>query len=315
MSLEQKLAGKRKTVFSQTPPYKVLEEIKQGKKFIVVDDSFSQAHIPLGYMLIDMRYKSESFRTLVPQNLLFFLANPGEGDVDDALDEIGDFYKDVQDFEDSLLEENSESVQGTNWALTARNAYETYLINKLTQPNKDDADKPEWNEETKNSLNLDDDYVARRVKAIAAICLGKTAEQVRNYGLGDVLKHVTINERRVEQLTREEFDSVTCWAGSHYNLKDEYRNDPDVEYHIEQRHDTGHKVGQKITKKRDVAVLDARIDELEDEIVQYRREKGSEIGRHDRMLIRMYANLAHIAKEDPQKQLEIKPNGDADDDP
>ena len=37
-------------------------------------------------------------------------------------------------------------------------------------------------------------------------------------------------------------------------------------------------------------------------------EKYKENGRHDKMLRRMYVNLRYIAKEDPQKQLEIKPS-------
>lgn len=306
MSLEHRLKEKRKFVLHRTPSENVIEEVKKGKKFIVVNDNFDYNNIPLGYMLIDMRYKNGSFKSLVPQNLLFFLANPGEGNIDDALDEIGDFYDNVQDFEDELLEENGESVQGTNWAVTARNAYETYLINKLTSPNGDDADKPEWHEETLKSLKLDDEYVARRVRAIAAVSLGKTAEQVKDYNLGDVLKHVTINKRKVEQLTRNEFDQVTCWASSHYNLKEEFMNNSDVEYNIERRHDESYRVGQKITKKKDVQVLDAKIPQLENEIEQH----NSKNGRHDRMLRRMYANLRYIAKEDPQKQLEIKPIGE-----
>jgi len=310
MTLDQKLREKKKVVLRRTPPEEALEEVRQGKKFVVVSDNFDSNYIPLGYMLIDMRYKRESFKTLVPQNLLYFLANPGEGDVDTALDEIGDFYDDVQEFEDDLLEENGDSVQGTNWAVTARQAYVTYLINKLTKASEDDADIPEWNDEILKSLDLQDDYVARRVKAIAAVSLGKTAEQVRSYGLGDVLKHITVNERKTESLTRQEFDQITCWAGSHYEIKDEYQHNPNTDYDINYRHDRGHKVGTKTTHRQDVAVLDAKVDQLEDEIQQYRREKHGSLGRHDPMLTRMYTNLAHIAKENPKKQLELKPDTD-----
>ncbi|MBI5872131.1 hypothetical protein HZB88_03525, partial [archaeon] len=276
--------------------------------FIIVNDNFDSSYIPLGYMLIDMKYKGDSFKTLVPQSLLFFLANPGEGDVDDALDEISDFYGNVQDFEDDLLEENGNSVQGTNWAVTARTAYATYLINKLTKPKGENADNPEWNKKTLKALDINDKFVARRIKAMAAVRLEKTAEEVRNYGLGDVLKHITVNERKVEQLSREEFDQITCWAGSHYKIKEEYQNNPDVEYRIDSKHSIGHKVGEKITKRQDVPVLDAKINQLEEEIQVYRKGKHDSLGRHDKMLIRMYANLVHIAKENSQKQLEIKPS-------
>lgn len=313
MSLEQRVRQQRAVVLRRAPISEVQEAIARGKKFIIVSKEFYQSFIPAGYMFIDMRYKNDSFKTLVPQNLLYFLANPGEGDVDEALNEIGDFYDEVKGFEDELLEGNGESVQGTNWAVTARNAYTTYLINKLTKPNKDNPDSAEWNPEALEALCLTDDYVARRVKAIAAVCLGKTAEQVKHFELGDVLKHVTVNERKVENLTQQEFDEITCWAGSHYEIKDEYRNKPDVDYEIDKVHDQSYKCGKKIMAKQDVAVLDASIDDLEKEIEEYRQKKqgGENIGRHDRMLTRAYANLNYIAREDPGKQLDIFPAGDA----
>lgn len=299
-----------KPVFIQrTPSTKVLDEIRHGRKFIIVDNTFTTSMIPLGYMLIDMQYRTESFKTLVPQQLLFYLANPGEGKgVDDALDEIRDFYSDVERFEDDKLEENGNSVQGTNWAVTARNAYQTYLINKLIIGTKGNADIPLWNEDALKSLNLDDEYVARRVRAIAALALGKTKESdLRKYDLGDVVKHVTVNERKVEQLTKQEFDEITCWAGSHYNIKDEYKNTPNVEYNIDRMHDMDHKVGSKVTHKHEEIVLDVKISELEKEIETYRKEKNGSLGVHDQMLLRTYTNITYIAKENSSKQLEIKP--------
>ncbi|PIN80598.1 hypothetical protein COV11_03765 [Candidatus Woesearchaeota archaeon CG10_big_fil_rev_8_21_14_0_10_30_7] len=306
MSLEKKFKQKNVFLRRSVPAEGVVEEVKKGNKFIVINET--PVNIPLGYMFIDMQYKGESFKTLVPQNLLFFQANPGEGDADEALNELSDFYDNVQDFEDELLEENDDSVQGANWAVITRKNYGTYLINKLTKASTDDVDIPEWDEKILEKLDLTDDYIVRRVKAMAAVALGKTTEQVKKHDLGDVLKHVTINERKVEQLSKEEFDQVTCWAGSHYEIKDEYKHNPNAQYSIEQRHDKTYKVGNKLINKREIAVLDAKIEDLEQEIRQYRRKKGSSIGRHDEMLLRTYTNLAFIAKENSRKQLEIKPN-------
>jgi hypothetical protein len=313
MSDLEHIVKEKPTFVQRAPSNKVLDEIRHGRKFIIVDDAFNTSMIPLGYMLIDMQYKTESFKTLVPQQLLFYLANPGEGGIDDALDEIRDFYSDVEKFEDEKLEGNGSSVQGTNWAVTARNSYQTYLINKLTTATKDNVDVPVWNEEVLQSLNIKDDYVDKRLRAIAAICLGKTDEaSLKKYNLGDVLKHVTINERKVEQLNKEEFEAVTCWAGSHYDLKEEYKYNPDVTFDIERKHDKEHMVGAKITNKREQLVLDKKIVDLEAEIDLYRKEKNGAIGVHDDMLLRTYANITYIAKEDPSKQLEIKPKtGDA----
>lgn len=306
MTLEERLRPVR--VIRRAPAPEALEAIRNGKKFIVVDSEFPHDAVPLGYMIVDMRYRSESFRALVPQRLLFFLANPGEGDTDNALDEITDFYREIEDDEDDRLEENGTSVQGTNWAVSARNAYNTYLVNKLTQGVQGDPNAPAWNRETIARLDLDDEYVARRVRAIAALCLGKTQEaDLRKYNVGDVVRHVTINERRVENLSREEFNHVTCWAGSHYEIKEEYRRDPNVEYRIDRVHDTNHKIGQKITKRRDVAVLDATIAGIEAEIAAHRQMLHGSLGLHDRNLIRTYANIVHIAPEDPLHQLETKP--------
>src|SRR5207249_8723320 len=50
------------------------------KKFIIVENEFDKTLVPKGYTLIDMRHKGDSFKTLVPQNLIFYMANPGEGD-------------------------------------------------------------------------------------------------------------------------------------------------------------------------------------------------------------------------------------------
>ncbi len=296
----------KKRVLPRTPPSQVLEEIRQGKKFIIVDNDFDPNYIPLSYMLIDMRYKNTSFKTLVPQNLLFYLANPGEGDdLEDALDEITDFYDEVKDFEEENIENGNTSIQGTNWAVTARSSYRTYLINTLTKASKGDADVPEWNTEALEALDLNDNYVAHRVKAIAAIALGKSVKEVKKYGVGDVLRHVTINERKTENLSAEEFNKVACHCGSHYELKDEYRNDPNVEYHINSS--LSSKTGTKTTKKKDVEVFDAKIDQLEKEIEMYRREKHGTVGRHDQNKIRMVANLEYIAKENPDVQLPVTP--------
>jgi len=53
MSLEQKF--RKKFILHRTPSEDVSNEIKQGKKFIVVDENFN-GNVPLGYMLIDMKY-------------------------------------------------------------------------------------------------------------------------------------------------------------------------------------------------------------------------------------------------------------------
>ena len=311
MNLEQKV---RKTVIvRRTPSAEVLEQVTRGNKFVIVEEEFDQNFVPQGYTLIDMKYKDDSFKALVPQSLLFYMANPGEGDLEDALDQISDFYGEAEDYEDDMIENGATSVQEANWATLARSAYGTYLINKLVTTKGDDDGAPDFDDETLKQLDLDDKYVAERVKAIAALSLGKNQEEIKKYGIDSVLKHVTIRDNKTEKLTRAEFDKITCWAGSHYEIKEEYKGDNDgIEYQIDRLHSRGHKEGIKIIKKRDIQVLDSKIVELEDEIEKYRKEKHGEVGRHDKNLLRQYANLAYIAKENPKAQLDVMPPAEND---
>lgn len=314
MSLEERLIHQQRTsVVRRYPSDQALEQLKQGKKFVVVEEEFDQSFVPEGYTLINMKHRGNCFRSLVPQVLLFYMANPGEGDTEDALEEIADFYDDAEDFEDDMIEEGETSVQETNWATLARNSYQTYLINRLVKHRKGEKEDgepvPEFNHKVVYNLDLNDDYVVQRTKAIAALALGKTVDEINTSEIRDVLKHVTIREQKTEELSREEFEEVTCWAGSHYELKPEYRNRNDVQYEIQRRCDYSCMVGSKTTKSQRLPVLDAKISELEQEIVRHRTAKHGQLGRHDSALIRQYVNLAYIASEDPGAQLNITPPG------
>ena len=306
MTLEHKFEEQRTVVVRRTPNPNIADAINSGNKFIIVTDTFLNSEIPLGYMLIDMRYKGESFKTLVPQRLLYYIANPGEGSIDDALDEISDFYGDVEDFEEDIMRENGTSVQETDWAVMARGSYRTYLINKLVKSgrkNNEGEPVPEFKVDELNRLRLYDPEVKKITKAIAALALGKSIEDVGEYSVDGVLRHVTFTEVKTEQLSREEFDRITCWAGSHYEIKPEFKDDG---YKIEKRHDRDFKTGTRIITR--TRTVEAEIRKFEDEIEQIRKEKGDEIGRHDRALVRQYVNLVHIANVDPGNQLDIMPS-------
>ena len=296
----------QKIVIRRTPSPEISDRIRQGKKFIVVEDSFDLGNIPNGYSLVDVKYKGSSFKTLIPQSLIFYMANPGEGSIDDALDEISDFYGDVEDFEEDIMRENGTSVQETDWAVMARGSYRTYLINKLVKSgrkNNEGEPVPEFKIDELNRLRLYDPEVKKITKAIAALALGKSIEDVGEYSVDGVLRHVTFTEVKTEQLSREEFDRITCWAGSHYEIKPEFKDDG---YKIEKRHDRDFKTGTRIITR--TRTVEAEIRKFEDEIEQIRKEKGDEIGRHDRALVRQYVNLVHIANVDSGNQLDIMPS-------
>jgi len=305
--LEQKL---RKVVVVRNTSPDILQKISEGKKFIIVDDSFNDSDVPNGYSLIDMKYKGESFRTLVPQNLLFYMTNPGEDNIDDALDNIADFYGEAEQYEDDLIAETKTSVHETNWATTARSTYQTYLINKLVAKNSNSS---EFNPETIKALDLDDGFVKQRLKAIAAIVLGKKSKDLKEYGIDDVLEYHGIQLNRKEKIEKSEFNDITehklsiaqnikaqhmvCTAASHYELKDKYKNDSEWEYDLRNRVKTS-KFPEEVNLK---------IEDLEKEINDYRLNKHGEIGRHDTALLKTYANLSFIAKEKPELQLDVSP--------
>jgi hypothetical protein len=155
---------KPKFVFKRTPSAEVMAEVEKGNKFIVLDGDIDD--IPDGYMLINLPFKGQSYRTLIPQTLMFYFANPGEGDVDDALEEISDFYGCVEDEEDESIGNGDTSVQETDWATISKNRYTIYLINKLCRHRKGEYDDgepiPEFDDDTLDSLSLRDDFVEQR---------------------------------------------------------------------------------------------------------------------------------------------------------
>lgn len=318
MNLEKIL---KKTIVRKLPTHEVLSQVKNGNKFIIVQEDFDNSLVPLGYTLINMKYKGDSFRALIPQSLLFYMANPGEGDSGKALDDIADFYGETENYEEDAIREGSTSVQETNWATLARSSYDSYLINQLVKHKNGEGDRngepiPEFNCSVLNQLDLNDEYVAQRVRAMAAVALGKTTEEVREYDIGDLLKHVTLPiSGQEQQISPDEFKKITkkrlvrhwdahtkimrCLADSHYDLKPEYQNDSEWDYDLR----TLNKRKKNIT----ITQFDSKIAELESDILRYRQGKHGRVGRHDQNLIRQYVNLAHIAKENPRAQLDIQP--------
>ncbi|MBU1202341.1 MAG: hypothetical protein KJ583_00730 [Nanoarchaeota archaeon] len=283
MSSQEFQEKKKKVLIRKVTPEKVLEEIAQGNKFIVLEDDID--NVPDGYTLVDMKYKDSSFKTLVPEQIVWYLANPGEGNIDDALDTVSDFYGNVKDFEEDAMTEGKTSVQDTNWATTARDSHQVYLINKLTKNGKDYDDK------VLKELDLNDSYVKSRVEGIAALLLEKTPEQLeKNPNLKDVLKHVTINLGK-ETIKTKELQRQRCYVGSHWEYKDKYVP-----------------VTKVVEHTKTYSGIDSKVDDLEKEIHDYREKKhNGKTGRHDDTLIRTYINLTYVTKENPKAQLDIKP--------
>jgi hypothetical protein len=302
MNLEQRL--KQKRVVINTLPNEVNEKLEKGNKFVVVDQFFDAKYLPKGYTCVNMAYKDEPFKVVVPQSLLFYMANPGEGDSTDALDEIARFYDNAKDYEDELINEGKRNVQGASWATMAKNNYEVYLINKLVSGKffKKDSEGeplPEFENKVLTQLDVNDKYVEDRLKAIAAISLNLTSEEIEKQDIGSVLKHVTLRNK-TEKITSADIMRVRCDCGSHYEIRESYIQRPNTTY------DSVNKT--KTTKELTVEGKNSKISEIEKEIKDYRAQKhDGKLGVHDDALIRKYTNLVYIAKKNPNAQLEITP--------
>ena len=300
--LEQRV---QTVVIRRIPPEQALQEIRNGNKFVVVEREFDANFVPDGYTLIKLNYKQDTMNALVPQSLLFFMVNPGEGNSNDALEEIADFYSDAKNFEGDRIDQGETSIQESVWTTNARSSYQTYLINKLVKSSnkRDDNGEPlpEFNSDTLNELDLNDDYVIQRVKAMAALMLKKSSEELKEYGIDNVLNHMSINKRgKTLPLSREEFNHIFCDCGSHYELRQEFNHNPDFE-------DSPHRGGTKTQLRQNISVIKETVAQLEKEITDYRVGKHGSVGRHDILLMKAYANMKYIAKEDPTAQLDIMP--------
>jgi hypothetical protein len=262
----------------------VRQLIRQGRKLVFVENDLD---VPDGYMLLTVNFKGQKVRAVMPERLLFYMANRGEGDAGDALDEIADFYRDAEENEADSIAKGEASAQKADIVTGARNSYEVYLINKLT------SNGTKFSAEEIKRLGLDDSDIERRVKTIAALCLDKQAEELRESKLADILVHKTEADYATEGVVSEDVAyQVRCDMGSHWEYRTKYKT-----------------VRRKSVFSQKVATssIEGRVEQLEKEIEQARIARRQDIGRHDRNLIRQYTNMRYIVQENPAAQLDVSP--------
>lgn len=289
---------KQRIVYRPAEPEYAGRLVKQGRKFIPVGEDFPEDNIPEEYTLARVRYDGETFSALVPKQTFFYMANPGEGgDAHGALDEIADLYGEIEDFEKELMGRSGTSLQEADWAMMSRDSYATYLVNILTN------DGSGFDPAALDDIGLNDPYVEKRAKTVAAMALGKTVDDVKqNRDIADLLIHRTPVVRFEEGLEAyQKGHKIRCWAGSHWEVKWEYRT---------------HYRKALVRKPADEFRIEGSIGKVEQEMHARLRERGK-FGRHTPALLRQYVNLAYIARENPNAQLDIVPpkrTGDEKDD-
>jgi hypothetical protein len=274
-------------------PSGVENAVRQGRKVIFIDGDIPK--VPEGYILLPVRYRNELQRILLPRKLFFYIANRGEYDLGDALDELADAYDDIGAADDALMIEGGlPNAPRADLAIGIKDSYRTYLVNRLLRGSGESIDG--FSGQALEDLMLDDVYVADRVKAIAALQLGKRPEELTAAQRKD-LEGILVHKNEItsvvqDQVTRTKMKYVRCEAGSHW----EYRHVPVTVTSTED-----------VTRRESHDDVRGKVSALEDDIVTYWRRHGKQPGRHDIALLREYANLAYIHKEHAAKDLEVTP--------
>ncbi len=261
----------------------------EGNKFIPVPNNYVNNDPDYSRIKVGINGKDYSF--LVPSSVMVYVANKGEGDVEDGLDELRDLYNDLRSFEKELINKSSTCPQESIFAEKTRYSYNVYLLNKLIKDGKN------YDSGVLKNLCINNKKVNDNVRTIVMKKLGKGVNDMKEAELENMLEHVTVNSW--EELSGEELNEVRCYAGSHYELKKKYRESSD--YNMRRNN---------VFKKREVDThfFDKTINDCLKNIEEIRVKEGKELSVHDNNLIKMYINLKYLKKEG--KELPINPCGE-----
>ena len=200
---------------------------------------------------------------------------------------LAQFYDECKAYEGQIYFEEIFSPQQTEISTLGRSYYENHVLNRLVKGNDGHGGhhgNPEFNGEELERLCLNDEYVSTRVKAMAAIQTGKKPKELRESNLSDIIQEVEETVEHETVKSRQVASSIGCCM---FKYRTEYFT-------------------EKTTAKESFEV-NPQISALETEIEDYRAKKGVEISPHDAALIREYANLTYISKENPRKSFDITP--------
>ncbi len=248
------------------------------KKLIILEKPAENP--PDGYVQLVLAYKGEKFVALVPEKVKNYMAGGNGNSSTESLDEITEFYRDCSDFEGELYFANIFSTPQTEISTLARKSYGVHILNRLV---KNTNDGIEHISSEIDRLCINDSYVSDRIKAMAAIQLGKKTSELKEANLEDLLVDITT---KVQHETTKAYQ-VACDCGSHIEYRTQYKTE--------------------ITERDETFTSNPEITKLENEIEDYRKQKDKETTPHDTQIIRQYANATYITAENPDKQFDICP--------
>ena len=254
--------------------------IRQGKKFIFVDNDYDPEAVPDGFSLVEHAYRGNIFKAIIPHSVLYHMGNNGDNSKN-ALRELSDFCKEGADYE----EKGKISAQGINWITRGKDSYVTHLTTILTSAKRANGkEEIVFNNEAVKHLMLDQPYIEQRLKAIAAIALGADVKEIQKIpDLSQIAIHVS-DIPHIEETVVPSF--VRCECGSHIEVRQQY-------------------VIKSVIKNSSLETIDLNMHKLEQEIYEYIGKNGSKLDDEDHNLIRQRINLEYIAYKNPGAQLPI----------
>lgn len=261
-----------------TPPPEVELKIRQGKKFILVDDSYDPEAVPDGFSLVEHSHRGKIFKAIIPHSVLYHMGNKPGGDPKQALKELSDFCREGEEYEDK----GNISPQGINWINRGGDRYVARLTTLLTYAKKvDGREEIGFTNELVKHLMFDDPYVEQRMKAIAALALGVNINELqRTQDLSQIAVHVT-NIPSAEETLIPHF--VRCDHGSSIELKAQY-------------------AVKRVVRTTAVETIDLNMARHEKEIHDH-ISASAPLDPQDCNLIRQRINLEYIASKNPKALL------------
>lgn len=262
-------------------PPEVELEVRQNKRFVLVNDDYDREATPDGYSLVDHAYRDRIVKALIRQSVMSCMGHIEQegGDPKQALRELSAFCKDGEAYE----ERGRISPQAINWIGKGREDYVHCLATILTSEKSNGSNEIVFSNKRVGHLMLDHPYVAERLKTIAALALGVDAKELQSVR---ELSQFVVHETYVPSMEQVIVPQLRCDFGSRMVIKQQY-------------------VVRTIIGTAAVKTLDLNMAKIENEIHDYIHEKGTPLDGFDRDLIRQRINMEYIVCKDPNAQLPI----------
>ncbi len=208
--MRERIKQTRRKTHYEGLPADVIEQIKQGKKFIPLDEDIDESLIPDGWIKSEVIVAGKKTAVIMPVRAYIYLGDKNNPE------ELMGLYNEIKEYEKGIIENNSSEPGEAYFAEQVRQAYEVAKINELLDGNGN------LSEEIIDTY-LRGENVAL-IKQLASKATGTPVEELEESKLEDVIEHVT----PIIELGDDEQEAnismkrkVKCYVGSHWEYKEE----------------------------------------------------------------------------------------------